>query len=235
VATDRGRLSLAPASTKARMRQARQELSRNVILDAAERVFAEHGFGAAKMQDVAALAKVSTSTVYELFEGKEALYEAVHTRHGAELLQVVSNPPTSRPALLDRLLGGVAAYAGYLMDHPDYLRILSHVNVWAEESLLASQGQVDTSRRGAALVTRGFEKGIAVGLFAPGDARLMTRLMHATHQVRLLDWLEDGMRVPPAEVIRRMQRELVCMFCPPEHIAQLLAERQLLDPAVDAG
>ena len=206
------------------MRQARQELSRGVILDAAERVFAERGFGAAKMHDVAALAKVSTSTVYELFEGKEALYEAVHTRHGAELLQVVSNPPTSRPGLLDRLLGGVAAYAGYLMDHPDYLRILSHVNVWAEESLLASQGQVDTSRRGAAL-----------GLFAPGDPRLMTRLMHATHQVRLLDWLEDGMRVPPSEVIRRMQRELVCMFCVPEHIAQLLAERQLLDPVVDAG
>ena len=75
----------------------------------------------------------------------------------------------------------------------------------------------------------------AVGLFAPGDPRLMTRLMHATHQVRLLDWLEDGMRVPPSEVIRRMQRELVCMFCVPEHIAQLLAERQLLDPVVDAG
>ncbi|MBK7772735.1 MAG: TetR family transcriptional regulator C-terminal domain-containing protein [Sandaracinaceae bacterium] len=74
-----------------------------------------------------------------------------------------------------------------------------------------------------------------MGLFAPGDPRLMTRLMHATHQVRLLDWLEDGMRVPPSEVIRRMQRELVCMFCVPEHIAQLLAERQLLDPVVDAG
>lgn len=230
-----GRLSLAPATTKARLRLARQELSRGIILDAAERVFAEHGFGAAKMQDVAALARVSTSTVYDLFEGKDALYEAVHTRHGAALLAVVSNPPVSRPGLLDRILGGVAAYAGYLMDHPEYLRMLSHVNVWAEEASLASQGQVDASRRGAALVTRGFEKGIEAGVFAPDDARLMTRLMHATHQVRLLDWLADGMRVAPAEVIRRMQRELVCMFCPPDQIPRLLAERELIDRASPAG
>lgn len=235
MATRGGRLSLAPATSKARLRLARQELSRGIILDAAERVFAEHGFGAAKMQDVAALARVSTSTVYELFEGKDALYEAVHTRHGAALLAVVSDPPVSRPGLLDRILGGVAAYAGYLMDHPEYLKMLSHVNVWAEEASLASQGQVDASRRGAALVTRGFERGIEVGVFAPADARLMTRLMHATHQVRLLDWLTDGMRVAPADVIRRMQRELVCMFCPPDQIHRLLTERALIDRASQPG
>jgi len=232
VAPRGGWLTLTPATSKARLRLARQELSRGIILDAAERVFGEHGFVAAKMQDVAALAKVSTSTVYELFEGKDALFEAVHTRRGAEVLAVVSMP-SALPELLDRLLGGVAAYAGYLMDHPEYLRMLSHVNVWAEEAALASQGQVDASRRGAALVTRGFEKSIAAGLFAFEDARLMTRLMHATHQVRLLAWLADGMRVAPAEVIRRMQRELVCMFCQPEQIAELLRERGLLERAED--
>jgi hypothetical protein len=137
---------------------------------------------------------------------------------------------------LDRLLGGVAAYAGYLMDHPEYLRMLSHVNVWAEESLLASQGQVDTSRRGAALVTRGFEKGIAVGLFAPGDARLMTRLMHATHQVRLLDWLADGMRVAarrghPPHAARAGLHVLPARA----HRAAASRSVRLARPAVDAG
>ncbi|MBK7772736.1 MAG: helix-turn-helix transcriptional regulator [Sandaracinaceae bacterium] len=115
MATDRGRLSLAPASTKARMRQARQELSRGVILDAAERVFAERGFGAAKMHDVAALAKVSTSTVYELFEGKEALYEAVHTRHGAELLAGGLEPTHVAPGFV----GPPARGRGRLRGLPD--------------------------------------------------------------------------------------------------------------------
>ncbi|MBC7174203.1 MAG: helix-turn-helix transcriptional regulator, partial [Polyangiaceae bacterium] len=37
---------------------------RELILDSAEEVFAEHGFDAARMQDVAGRAGVSTRTVY---------------------------------------------------------------------------------------------------------------------------------------------------------------------------
>ena len=105
--------------------------------------------------------------------------------------------------------------------------MLGHVNVWSDETALATRGQVDTSRRGLVLVTRAFAEGLALGVFEGEDPQLMTRLMHATHQVRLLDWLADGMRVAPAEVVRRMQRELVRRFCPKEQIAALLAARQL--------
>lgn len=230
MASNRGGVSAVPVSNRARLRRAREELYRGIILDAAESIFAEHGFGAAKMQDVATVAKVSTSTVYGLFEGKEALFDAVHARRGLELLAAIRDQPSALSEPLDRLLGGVAAYAGYLMEHPDYLRMLSHVNAWADLRLLESQGQVDTSQRGMTLVSRAFARGIAEGVFVAEDPELMTRLMHAAHQVRLLDWLAQGMRVPPAEVVRRLQRELVCMFCPPDRIVALLTARALLDP-----
>jgi hypothetical protein len=60
------------------------------------------------------------------------------------------------------------------------------------------------------------------------DPGLMTRLMHATHQVRLLDWLAQGMALAPAAVTRRMQRELVCMFCSPSRTMTLLERHDLL-------
>ena len=221
-------VSAAPLSSRARMRRAREELYRGIILDAAEGIFAEHGFGAAKMQDVASLAKVSTSTVYGLYEGKDALFDAVHARRGLQLLAAIREQPAAQAEPLERLLGGVAAYATYLMEHPDYLPMLSHVNAWADVALLESQGQVDTSQRGMTLVTRAFERGIAAGVFFADDPRLMTRLMHAAHQVRLLDWLSQGMTLAPSEVVRRMQRELVCMFCPPARILTLLEQRGLL-------
>lgn len=47
------------------------------IVDAAFHVFTESGFAAAKIEDVAARAKVSKGTVYVYFETKEALFEEV--------------------------------------------------------------------------------------------------------------------------------------------------------------
>lgn len=47
------------------------------IVEAAFQVFAEHGFAAAKIDDVAARAQVSKGTVYVYFDTKEALFEAV--------------------------------------------------------------------------------------------------------------------------------------------------------------
>jgi hypothetical protein len=74
------------------------------------------------------------------------------------------------------------------------------------------------------MVTRSFAEGVRGGLFRDEDPALLSRMMHCMHQVRLLDWLERGMREPPEAVTRRMQEELVCAFCRPERIAALLAD-----------
>src|SRR5262245_18811860 len=67
-----GRAHSAPGSRKlhaAAMRQA--------ILDAALAVFAERGYEAARLDDVAAKAGVAKGTLYLYFKDKEALFEAL--------------------------------------------------------------------------------------------------------------------------------------------------------------
>ena len=163
----------------------------------------------------------------------EVIDIATHTHNGARYSS--SQMETLGWSRIARHYSGTAAPTNPLWHASQALDAMRDASVWyageaCGERLYAA---IPEPRRGAALVTRGFEKGIAAGLFAFEDARLMTRLMHATHQVRLLAWLADGMRVAPAEVIRRMQRELVCMFCQPEQIAELLRERGLLERAED--
>lgn len=75
----------SPASTRAAAPTApppkrwrrRKEARPQEILDAALAVFAEKGFAAARLEQVAKLAGVSKGTLYLYFDSKEALFEAV--------------------------------------------------------------------------------------------------------------------------------------------------------------
>ncbi|MBX9590770.1 MAG: TetR/AcrR family transcriptional regulator [Hyphomonadaceae bacterium] len=53
------------------------ETRREAILDAALAVFAEHGYEAARLDDMAARAGVAKGTLYLYFKDKEALFEAL--------------------------------------------------------------------------------------------------------------------------------------------------------------
>ena len=53
------------------VREEAKQLFRNAILEAAEIVFSERGFHAARIQDIAARARIAVGTVYNHFEQKE--------------------------------------------------------------------------------------------------------------------------------------------------------------------
>lgn len=79
------------------------------ILDEAEALFAERGFAGTAVRDIAARAGLNPASLYNHFEGKEALYEAVlerGLRPVNALLEQMLRDPSER--LLDELL----AYLG---------------------------------------------------------------------------------------------------------------------------
>lgn len=59
---------------------------RELVIDAAERVFASRGYAGTRMQDVADEAGLAIATVYATIAGKEELYAAIHERNGRVLL-----------------------------------------------------------------------------------------------------------------------------------------------------
>jgi AcrR family transcriptional regulator len=66
-----------PAKRPRRPRKADPAARRQAILDAALTVFAERGFEAARLDDIAARAGIAKGTLYLYFADKEALFEAL--------------------------------------------------------------------------------------------------------------------------------------------------------------
>ena len=66
-----------PAAKPTRSRKVAPEVRRGAILEAALAVFAERGFAAARLDDVAARAGVAKGTLYLYFQSKEDLFEAL--------------------------------------------------------------------------------------------------------------------------------------------------------------
>jgi len=62
------------------------------ILDAARRLFLDHGYNAAKLRDIARAADVSMGGIYHHFESKQQIYEALYkqTDVAADLFKILS-------------------------------------------------------------------------------------------------------------------------------------------------
>lgn len=191
---------------KAGVKRAREEMYRRLVLEAAERVFAEQGFEAARIQDIATEAGISLGTLYSVFPGKWEVYRAVHEARGAELLATASQVLTQSGNTLELLLDGIRGYVCYLIDHPDYLRMhLSEGYSWAASHQYRSGEQIEAWERGIELTATLFAQGQREGVIVDGHPTLLAKMMAAVQQVQLADWVERGMDTSPDEVIDRIQ------------------------------
>jgi AcrR family transcriptional regulator len=96
---------MAKKSVRAALRQEVADVFRRAILDAAEQVFATHGYGAAKMADIAKRAGLAAGTVYKHFESKEDVFRALLERCSEEFEHVLDQQLASAPSgVPDRLL-----------------------------------------------------------------------------------------------------------------------------------
>jgi AcrR family transcriptional regulator len=98
--------------------------SRELVLDAAERLMAEDGFEAATVARVVEEAGIPLSSVYHYYGSKDGILLAVMER-GAE--RFFADPPdwkrrTGRPA--EHLTTVLSSVAQTLERHPDFLRLL---------------------------------------------------------------------------------------------------------------
>jgi AcrR family transcriptional regulator len=84
-----------PEVVKSR-REMYSDATRAALLDEATRLFAERGFAATSLEDVASACQVTRGAVYHHFAGKQALFEAVldvqETKAVAEVIAAAAGP-----------------------------------------------------------------------------------------------------------------------------------------------
>lgn len=199
-------LAARKARAKRGARAAREAAYRELVVDAAERVFGKKGYDATRMQDIAAEAGLALATLYGILRGKEEIYAAIHEARGRALLERAALAAAGAKSALEALEVGVEAYVAFLVEHPSYLRIhLLESQPWALDPRFTCAAQRRQWREGLELSVGVFRAGIAEGSIRPGDPTLHAKQMIAAHQVFLAHWVEGGMKQPRAELVEEMR------------------------------
>ncbi|MCP5040438.1 MAG: TetR/AcrR family transcriptional regulator, partial [bacterium] len=136
------------AAAKGKARKAKEDLYRQLILEAAQRVFAEKGYDDAKIGEIAEESGVSGQTLYSVFSGKAAIYEAIQMAGDEELHRRAIEWSQAIQAPLPAMLAGLRATTVYFLEQPDFLKLRLHGGfTWGTEAMAAgSRGRTQAWR-----------------------------------------------------------------------------------------
>lgn len=98
--------------------------TRDRILNAAEALFAERGLAGTAVRDIAAEAGLTAASLYNHFESKEALYEAVLERGVRPLIELLTQ--LSQGDQLEGRVDVIDALMGHLARRPHLARLIHH-------------------------------------------------------------------------------------------------------------
>ena len=98
--------------------------TQDVILDAAERLFARQGFTATTIKQIGKEASVNPALLYYYYDSKETLYRAMLQRILGALLARGSDAIDRAGTHADRIRAFVRAQAKLLGEHPHFPQLL---------------------------------------------------------------------------------------------------------------
>ena len=131
--------------------------TRNAIMRAAERVFAERGYAGARMDDVAIDVGIKRASMVYYFRDKRSLYLALLEDLFGELLQrhraVLTGPGTAR----ERILGCLKVWTSAVAERPGLVRIM----MW--ESARVRRATAEPLAQGLAPILSTIADAIAAG------------------------------------------------------------------------
>jgi AcrR family transcriptional regulator len=193
----------------ARERPAAAEEKRRVILEAAVRVFARHGFHTSRVGDIAEEAGVAHGLLYHYFSSKDEVLQTVFRENWGELLERFEAVASSDEPADEKLLGIVKILLRTWRNDPALVTVM--VREVGRSRHLATQ--VDDIGKAFAVIQRVVEQGQAEGVFRPElDARLASWIVYGGLEEILTGWVMG--RLPDGdEEVARAERTIIDVVC----------------------
>ena len=137
------------------------------ILSAATDIFAEKGFGGARVDDIAARAAINKRMLYHYFGDKEALYLAVleAAYSGIRMAEADLRLAERDPEEAMRQL--TAFTWDYFLEHPEFLSLLNTENLMQGKYVRASKRIIALHSPMIALIRDTLDEGVKAGKFRP--------------------------------------------------------------------
>ena len=158
---------------------------REQLIDVARTLFAERGYDATSIEEIAASAQVSKPVVYEHFGGKEGLYAVIIDRELTLIYSTIVNALESDPSPSAVVEHAALALLTYIEDNTDGFRIISSENDRSRgtySTLLA-----DVAVQVSGILARQFTENGIDARFAPLYAQMLVGIVAMPAQWWLLD------------------------------------------------
>lgn len=183
----------------AALRSPRSDNRVSTLLDAAARLFADKGYVATSMRDIAQDCGMLPGSLYYHFAAKEDLLVAVYERGVSELLVKVRSAIARESDPWSRLQSACTAHLETVLRHSDYAQVLIRV----------LPGDVAPAAKRLANLRDEYEKQFAALVsalpLAEGTDRKALRLM----LIGALNWARFWFRSPGRETPRSLARKFV--------------------------
>ena len=149
--------------------------TRELIIEAAERLFRLMGFHKAAVADIAHELQMSPANIYRFFAAKSEINEAVCIKLLGELEAEAEKIAASRSTAAQKLLYLIAFIK---KTHDERSKSEPHLHDLIESSIIENWASMQRHKeRLFAILEQTIARGMASGEFPPGDARLAARLV----------------------------------------------------------
>jgi TetR/AcrR family transcriptional regulator len=145
--------------------------AREKILKAADALFADRGYAAVSVRDVAREAGVAKAAVFYYFDGKDGLYAAVLDGYYRAHETVLGDALAMEGDLSERMHALIDAYLDFMADNARYARMV-------QRQIAGGGGDLEVVRANLGVILRGIET--ALGDVVPADGPLAARHFFVT-------------------------------------------------------
>jgi AcrR family transcriptional regulator len=183
---------------------ARGERTRQKLIDAAERIFAELGYHDASIVKITEAAGVGQGTFYLYFASKKEVFEEVVLDLNSRVRHAMTEAAANGATRAEQELLGFGAFFRFTADHPALYRIIRQAEFVSPETL---QAHYDRLLRPYAA---GLEQAMAAGEAAQGDPEVLAWSLMGIGELVGMRWiLWNGEREMPEAVFDELARIIV--------------------------
>ncbi len=191
-------------------RAASQEERRRQIIDAAVRTFAQKGYHACRVSDIAEDAGVAYGLVYHYFESKEALLEAIFRDTWGMMLHAIRAVEETESSPREQLRKTAAIVLRTWRDNPDLVRVLVREVTRSGEQMQREVGEIALAFEALQrIVERGQEQKVFRSDISP---RLAAWIVYGALEEILTGWVMGTLVGEEADVAQA-ERAVVLILC----------------------
>jgi AcrR family transcriptional regulator len=181
-------------TTKKPKRQENAEAKYSALLHAAARVVGEHGYMGASISRITAEANVAQGTFYSYFENRQDLFDQLLPKMGVEMLEFIKARTRGVDDTIERERKGFLAFFDFIVQNPDFLRVLNEAEQLAPAGHKAHFDIV--SQNYLAALMRDWDHGQYPG-FDAAELEVIVYILLAARSYLALRYARDGEKIVP--------------------------------------